>query len=614
MSSFGIKTGIPHFEGVVKQSRSSTYTLGRCLNEFIDNIIYKCSRIKIRTIIEPNSKKILKILISDDYHEGFENVHEEGVNNPFNFTHKREGHNDDDETSQFGIGMKSAGIACAENMKVFTRVKERYHQVIFDVIEMSGRENPEESFNPSMFEISKANFKAIHPFDFGSTIILEHIRPEIADLMGPTQIEKLRNELSETYGEIVRTTDIHLEVDGVRIIPNTNYFTEPSCKGYMKISRIYILEKEITTKDGIKKPEISYFVEEKFEKNLKYYSFNKDTERFNQMKISSVPAVKENEKYVGSFNPEKCYAIELTGTTTINHPNSSKKLAEGIQFVPKGRTMVYRNGRCYGILPQPAKSAIDGYCNYSENKIEIASKKILTTAGLSWNKIFRNEDDNNELLNVINGCLQRMKNESRKIYKSSIEKADKKPVPEEQPDTDDEPTISMEEVMKKLPHPKKRVIDDVSKPGKADSSSILEQISKVVTNPETPIKKTTPIPNPVSREVPPVIPVVKPNPVVVSVTPSEPFEKTLLKAEEGLKIIKNMIDKKQELSVERIKILHEIICDYMDNCAPRQLEIIFKNISSQEKMKILYDLVKEKYSNESKQNMVAGKKLCEISN
>ena len=81
-----ISPGAPHFEGIVKNCRSSSYNFNMIINEFIDNIIKKCSEIKIKTIIDTDSNKLYELRISDNYEFGFENILENGTSNPFNMT------------------------------------------------------------------------------------------------------------------------------------------------------------------------------------------------------------------------------------------------------------------------------------------------------------------------------------------------------------------------------------------------------------------------------------------------------------------------------------------------------------------------------------------------
>ena len=620
MTTLNIKTGVPHFAGLVKQYRSFSYTIGKCLNEFIDNVIYKCTRIAITIDEMPGTKKIKSIKITDNYENGFENICEDGVKNPFNVTHTRDGHNDDNETSQFGIGMKSAGIACAENMDIYTKVKDNYYHVECDFVKMSRRVNAIESHDPSFSQIDKYAFYQKHDNDNGSTIILQNIRPEIADIVNNKFIERLRKEISETYGEIVKETGVQLELNGERIIPGIDYFNEPSCLQYTKYSRIYIFEREITVLE-FTKIETTYYVENNFDGTEKYFVYDEDKEKlYQEKKMTSKYIPKTNEKFVGCFSDEKKFAIELTGTTTFLHPNSSDKVSDSNRFVPKGRTLVFRQGRCYGILPQPAKSSTDGYNNYSENKIEFSSKKILTDAGMSLNKIFRNEDDNKTLLKLINIVLQNLKKESITIIKSksqTMETVKKIVVPPKKQEMNVfQKLIAPIEIKPVLPAETKVIIETK----KVEMKKALPETKKI--NPEI-IQETKKINPEIIQETKKIEPEIiqktkKIEPEIIQenlkIDKIEPVEEIIsikpeYKSDDGLKIIDRLIQN-NGISDEKINILHDIICDYMDNCDRQQLNIIFKNIIVKEKLKILYDLVKSRYSRN--QEMMSGKKLFEL--
>jgi len=98
--------GPAHFKTNIKKQRNNNYNLIKVLCEFIDNIIKKCKKINIITTL--NETKLYEIKISDNYEKGFENINEKGENNPLNMGHIRDGQDDNDETSEFGIGMKAA--------------------------------------------------------------------------------------------------------------------------------------------------------------------------------------------------------------------------------------------------------------------------------------------------------------------------------------------------------------------------------------------------------------------------------------------------------------------------------------------------------------------------
>ena len=117
-----LNTGAPHFKSVMKQHRHANYTLAKVLNEFIDNIIKKTDEIRIFTQVD-DTEKLQEIRVSDNYIHGFDNLDCDGVNNPFNMGHIKIAHDDDSETSEFGVGMKAGALSAANQLNVYTRIK-----------------------------------------------------------------------------------------------------------------------------------------------------------------------------------------------------------------------------------------------------------------------------------------------------------------------------------------------------------------------------------------------------------------------------------------------------------------------------------------------------------
>jgi len=100
------KVGCPHFKSLVKQIIRDDGTFGTALGDIIDNLCNSSGvECNITTICGDNGS-ITDIIISDNLPNGFENALDEGSNNPFNMGHIREGHTEDGQTSEFGVGLK----------------------------------------------------------------------------------------------------------------------------------------------------------------------------------------------------------------------------------------------------------------------------------------------------------------------------------------------------------------------------------------------------------------------------------------------------------------------------------------------------------------------------
>ena len=125
------KIGIPPFKGTLKQARASGYTFKRATNDILDNIINKCKNIKVETEFDPDTGRLYTINFYDDYQFGFENLRNEGESNPFNMAHTRLGHSQDEETSEFGMGLKLAAMFLGNSFQVYTRILDENGQSLF---------------------------------------------------------------------------------------------------------------------------------------------------------------------------------------------------------------------------------------------------------------------------------------------------------------------------------------------------------------------------------------------------------------------------------------------------------------------------------------------------
>jgi hypothetical protein len=191
-----------HFSSKCNQIRQSNYTLIKILCEFIDNVITKCTNINIVT--EVNNNYIYKIIISDDCVNGFENIFNTKQNNPLNMGYVRSGHDDDNEISEFGIGMKAAAIACANKFEIYTKTNDKYYKIEMDFVEMSKKISVNDSYNPTYFnEITKNEYRRFHKFnENGTTLVLSEIRKQICKWTenDDTLNKEIANELTKIYG------------------------------------------------------------------------------------------------------------------------------------------------------------------------------------------------------------------------------------------------------------------------------------------------------------------------------------------------------------------------------------------------------------------------------
>ena len=110
-------TGAPHFRSLMKQYRQASYTLPKAINEFVDNAIKRAKNVSIVTQVD-DTQRLQELCVSDDIESGFENMDQTGINNPFNMGHIKIAHEDDSETSEFGVGMKAGSLSAANHLNV----------------------------------------------------------------------------------------------------------------------------------------------------------------------------------------------------------------------------------------------------------------------------------------------------------------------------------------------------------------------------------------------------------------------------------------------------------------------------------------------------------------
>jgi len=223
---------VPHFKGLLKQLRASGYTFEKCFYDIIDNIIGKSDKIYIKLDFNDESK-LLSISFSDKYEKGFENVNESNYKSPFNLAHSREGHENDNETSEFGIGFKASAMNLGDRCIIYTYSNGKYYEIELDFNKMAKVTDPNKSYElTSMCEISKDKYLEKHGHKYGSTLIIENTRDSI---IKNCDINNLKNNLSETFSR----TGLKIYLNDEEITNNINYFEQDKCKPFNKESTLY---------------------------------------------------------------------------------------------------------------------------------------------------------------------------------------------------------------------------------------------------------------------------------------------------------------------------------------------------------------------------------------
>ena len=360
-----LPTGSPHFKGVRRQHRQSDYNLKKATCEFVDNAIMICQQITVGFKLSEQGKgNLSQLTISDDYVNGFENMFQEGTNNPFNMTHMRSGQDDDQETSQFGIGLKAGAISTGDKLEVYTKVEEKYYRVEFDFLEMCERE--EDSFSPNVRVITEEEYRTRHPYEYGSTLVLSSINPSIYQYTTAHDLKTyLIKELSYTYNDVIRDRNLALKVNDSHIHYVQDIYDTPGCAPFTKRYMIYQYTHQ----------EVIYYMTD----DTHCISYCPKTKKLKSVKLSKNPFEKEYSQEIG----------KITSTFTLYSPYIDT------DELPLGRVHIYRKGRRYGCW-KDIGSKYDGNKNYNLSRIDIDSKELSKKLGLTYNKNISEESTSEE--------------------------------------------------------------------------------------------------------------------------------------------------------------------------------------------------------------------------
>jgi len=415
-----MNVGGTHFKKEREKMSSSNYTLPKILNECVDNVLKaNCNNINFKCKLTPKGY-LQSFSISDDYLYGFDNINNEGTDNPFNFTHMRDGHGNDLETSQFGTGFKAAAVSSCDLLNVFTNVDGKFYKITCDFNKMASEEIAAFSFDPDRCEISKDEYKRNHPYNTGSTLVFEYVKKTVYHKTTPDKIyREISDRLSECYTDIINNSDFNIYVNDRVVMPEKDYSEEPQCKPFNKYIRIikYVDEEDDTNEE---------YICEDYEK--KYYRFNKDTEMWNAIKtqkdmisfglLEEKPNKKlkskkeEDIKWIVdksvSYSDTENECIRLKGIFMMYHPdlNTDSEVLNILRY-PKGRSRIYRRGRCHGDWDN---AATDGNSNFTDIRIDYKSKKIGNDLGITWNKDISG-DQTNDLCIAVKLLLKKIRNE-----------------------------------------------------------------------------------------------------------------------------------------------------------------------------------------------------------
>lgn len=479
------RVGCQHFKTVVKGIRSEPNTLISGLLDILDNIygIAKVLKQKeeeeeisiieeegiiadLKVVFNEDSKTVYKIIVSDNIPHGFKQILDNGINNPLNMGHIRDGHNNDIESSEFGTGLKKAIIYTSEKTDIYTRSitddgEENYVKVEFDIPIMIARKEPQESFEPTSFEIiGYKEFNKYSKFQKGSTIILQNLNNsdfsydhQSCSRFTEHQFEELLIEhLSRAYSDLIRDRvfrvvlndkPVHIRNDltDTALIPRSNqmrftFYIKLNAKNDpMEVQRV---GETPTGRIQIKK-------------------YNSEQNKFEKISVD------DNNDFKNDPNVSKAELISLT-----------TKLTDYDDILNNDYTDIVRGGRCFDPPMKITKHEQDGYSNHIYNRINYDSKRLNKVMGVGPNKIVTRPS--NMLISAIHMTMK----ETTKKFRNFCKYLDYTKLND---DSD-----SDESTNKK------------SKKSKADSKTTFKESHQIVTGAATSSNYTTSIP--VTAEVP----------------------------------------------------------------------------------------------------------------
>ena len=410
------RVGGPHFRNIIKSARANGSTFIPNILELTDHPLNDQSvrNCAVNSIDEDDM--LQEIRVSDDRPNGFENITEELHKNPFNMYHERDGHTNDDETSQFGGGMKNAGINISNMIEWYTRTKDgRYWKVTLNVEKQKIESISELSFQPDIQMISYEEYKRYHPYEEGSTVRFYSIMPIYKSKNYQTFTDEVTKVMKDKYrGILKQKKNFRFTVNNVDISATPYIHEHPQISPLNSTANIYIMKKYN-----------NYFIYMIciIDDKKTYYIFNNNTRKYEKVstvkKFNKVVTEKIKDEYIYEYkeNDDEDHSISVTSTFT--------KFADGIDL-PKGNIHIERCGRHYGTIPKQAHHKEF----YTNTHVSMRSKHVICELGLThYKQIIPNPDS--MVYNATMECIDTITNgfnadTTTKKFENIMDKAKKK--------------------------------------------------------------------------------------------------------------------------------------------------------------------------------------------
>jgi hypothetical protein len=579
------KIGCQHFKSLGKQILAENNTLASAISDMADNIYGvgkvitedQCNLFKALCDIkfEYDEGSLYKITVADNILHGFKDIHKNSTENPLNMGHIRLGQSQDRETSEFGTGLKKALIFLAKFAEIYTRCVEpngsvSYVHIVFDFVEMMNRDDPEDSYEPTRFEIiSEEVFRKFHLFETGSTVILSSLRESdiTFDSLKGIRLEtsafeyNFRKEISNKMSDLIRAQIIQITVNGENVevkddllsmIPNkvVNTFSV-DFNGKNEPTEIY---RKSLTPTG--RPQIMRY-------DVSETSFKR-----------ADPAALEAFLLKGSVR-------ELSMDSLTTKDTDFEDSHQRFDF-----TAIKRDGRCFGEV-KITKTEKDGYSNHIYHEINYASKQLNNFIGVGSNKRVVS-DKSNIIMSAIHITQKEINIKFRKFCK------DKKPVVFESSSDSDSSGTPRPRPRPRPPRPPAPAPPAPAPPAPAPAPA-----------PPAPAPASASDPAPTSASPPVSDAVVDPDPAPATITlvieESESTPSVGTTVVEGIQILNEL--NKRNNSQDTLNKITKILISYLNNCAQAMLMLKYVP-NDNSRILMLLELVDQLYPTEDSKKQV----------
>jgi len=157
---------------MIKILRVTNYDVVTGICEFIDNALDAgATRIEVnlKERVQGSLRRPHRIVVSDNVPGG---IPSDILPKIFSLTYDRRRVSDD--IGEYGLGFKAASFNLGEKMVVYTKTNHVVYQVNVDWLDMSDTDR----WDPEMMSISNEIYERNHPFETGTSFVLENLRPE----------------------------------------------------------------------------------------------------------------------------------------------------------------------------------------------------------------------------------------------------------------------------------------------------------------------------------------------------------------------------------------------------------------------------------------------------